>query len=94
MPWSSTSTSTPLAWMSSENVFSWWGTLTLALAQVVLAVVFGVSGINRAKRGAPNKSLAVAGLVLGLVGLVIYFFVWAVLLRLGLAHLSRMTRVP
>jgi hypothetical protein len=52
-------------------IFSWWGLFTLV--QVVLAVVFGSAGLYRANRGAPNKGLAIAGLVLGLVGSVIYF---------------------
>jgi ABC-type phosphate transport system permease subunit len=52
-------------------IFSWWGLFTLA--QVVLAIVFGSAGLYRANRGAPNKGLAIAGLVLGLIGGAIYF---------------------
>jgi hypothetical protein len=37
-------------------------------------MVYGSVGISKADRGAGNKGLAVAGLVLGLVGLVIHFF--------------------
>jgi hypothetical protein len=62
-------------------VFCWWGLLTLL--QVTLAIVFGSVGISKANRGASNKGLAVAGLVLGLVGLVIYFFVGLFSLGLG-----------
>ena len=62
-------------------VFSWWGLLTLV--QVVLAIVFGSVGISKANRGAANKRLAVAGLVLGLVGLVIYFFIGLFSLGIG-----------
>jgi hypothetical protein len=50
---------------------------------VTLAIVFGSVGISKANRGASNKGLAVAGLVLGLVGLVIYFFVGLFSLGLG-----------
>ena len=60
-------------------VFSWWGLLTLV--QVVLAVIFGAVGLSRARLGAPKKGLATAGLVLGIIGGVIYFF-------LGLASLG------
>jgi len=62
-------------------VFSWWGLLTLV--QVMLAIVFGSVGISKANRGASNKGLAVAGLVLGLVGLVIYFFIGLFSLGVG-----------
>jgi hypothetical protein len=62
-------------------VFCWWGLLTLL--QVVLAIVFGSVGISKANRGAASKGLAVAGLVLGLVGLVIYFFIWLFSLGVG-----------
>lgn len=54
-------------------VFSWWGLLTLL--QVVLAITFGAVGISKANHGARNRGLAVAGLVLGLIGLVTYFFI-------------------
>lgn len=62
-------------------VFSWWGLLTLL--QVVLALTFSAVGISRARRGAPHKGLAIAGLVLGLVGLVVYFLLGLASLGLG-----------
>ena len=62
-------------------VFSWWGLLTLL--QVVLAVVFGAVGISKANRGASNRGLAIAGLILGLIGLVIYFFIGLFSLGIG-----------
>jgi Domain of unknown function (DUF4190) len=37
----------------------------------VLAIIFGAVGIRRANRGADNKPMAVAGLVLGIVGFVV-----------------------
>lgn len=37
----------------------------------ILAIVFGAIGLNRSrKRGAPKRGLAIAGLILGCVGLV------------------------
>jgi hypothetical protein len=48
-------------------LFCWLG--LLALAQVVLAIVFGGIGISRANKGARRKGMAVAGLALGVVGL-------------------------
>jgi len=62
-------------------LFSWWGVFTLA--QVVLAVVFGGVGISRANRGAAHKGLAIAGLALGIIGLVIYFFIGLVSFGIG-----------
>jgi len=59
-------------------VFCWLGALTLA--QVVLAIVFGCIGISRANNGAPDKGQAVAGLVLGLVGLGAYLVLGAITL--------------
>jgi hypothetical protein len=46
----------------------------------ILAIIFGVLGMSRAKTGAPNGGLATAGLVLGIVALVasIVFFVLVV----------------
>ena len=44
----------------------------------VLAIIFGAIGIRRAKEGADNKSMAVAGLILGICGLVISIL-WALL---------------
>ena len=37
----------------------------------ILAVIFGGIGVSRANQGAPNRSMAVAGLVLGIAGLVV-----------------------
>lgn len=54
----------------------------LTLVQVVLALTFGALGISRANRGEGGKDTAVAGLVLGCVGLVVYLF--AGLLSFGL----------
>lgn len=62
-------------------IFSWWGLLTLA--QVVLAIIFGAIGISRANAGASGKGQAVAGLILGCIGLVIYFFIGLFSLGLG-----------
>ncbi len=43
-----------------------WGGIVLG----VLAVVFGALGIGRTKTGVPGKGMAVAGIVLGIVGIV------------------------
>jgi hypothetical protein len=62
--------------------FCWWGIATLAM--VVLAIVFGSIGIHRANAGAPKKSLAVAGLCCGIVGLFAYLIVGIMSLGIGL----------
>ena len=62
-------------------VFCWWG--LFALAQVVLAVVFGCMGMSKASRGASGHGLAVAGLVCGCVGAVAYVLVGLFTLGLG-----------
>jgi hypothetical protein len=62
-------------------VFSWWGLLTLV--QVLLAIIFGAVGISRARHGAPKKGLAIAGLVLGLIGAAIYVFLGVASLGVG-----------
>ncbi len=51
-------------------LFCWWGLVTLA--QVILAIVFGIKGMNQAAAGAPGRGMAVAGVVLGCVGGLIY----------------------
>jgi hypothetical protein len=51
-------------------VFCWWGLATLA--QVILAIVFGIKGMNQAAAAAPGRGMAVAGTVLGCVGGLIY----------------------
>ena len=43
-----------------------WGGLILG----ALAVVFGATGAQKGKQGAPNQGLAVAGLVLGIISVV------------------------
>jgi hypothetical protein len=57
-------------------VFCFLGLLTLA--QVVLAIIFGSLGIRRAGRGASGRGLALTGLVLGIVGAVLYLIIGAV----------------
>ena len=54
-------------------IFSWWGIFTLV--QVVLAITFSAIGRGHAKRGAPHGGMATAGLVLGIVGAVLYFLI-------------------
>jgi hypothetical protein len=51
-------------------VFCWWGLATLA--QVVLALVFSIRGIQKANAGAGGKGMAIAGLVCGLIGGIAY----------------------
>ncbi|TMK35191.1 MAG: DUF4190 domain-containing protein [Actinobacteria bacterium] len=41
---------------------------------IILAIVFGAIGVSRANQGAPNRSMAVAGLVLGIAGIVVGIF--------------------
>ena len=54
-------------------VFCWWG--LFSLTQVVLAIVFSGVGIGRANRGAAHKGMAIAGLVCGLLGGVLYLLI-------------------
>jgi hypothetical protein len=54
-------------------IFSWWGIFTLV--QVVLAITFSAVGRGHAKRGAPHGGLATAGLILGIIGAVLYFLI-------------------
>ncbi len=42
-------------------------TVWLGLILGILAIVFGAMGRSKAKQGAPNRSMATAGLVLGIV---------------------------
>ena len=63
-------------------LFCWLG--LLALAQVVLAIVFGGIGISRANKGARRKGMAVAGLALGVVGFLLYFAVGLMTVGVGL----------
>jgi uncharacterized protein DUF4190 len=49
-------------------------TLVIAWILAILAIIFGAIGVSRANQGAPNRSMAVAGLVLGIAGLVIGIF--------------------
>lgn len=44
----------------------------------ILGIVFGGVGMSRASKGAPNKGQAVAGVVLGIVSLLLYIFLVAV----------------
>lgn len=47
----------------------------------ILAIIFGAVGINRAKRGqATNKSSALAGLILGVIGLAVWIVILVVFL--------------
>lgn len=47
----------------------------------ILAIIFGAVGINRAKRGqATNKSSALAGLILGVIGLTVWIVILVVFL--------------
>ncbi len=54
-------------------IFSWWGIFTLV--QVILAITFSAVGRGRAKRGAEHGGLATAGLVLGIIGAVLYILI-------------------
>jgi hypothetical protein len=59
--------------------------LTMMLVPAVLAVIFGVIGRQRAKRGeATNGGVALAGLVTGTVGLLLGVALWGV----GIAALT------
>jgi hypothetical protein len=51
-------------------VLEWCGLITLAMA--VTAVVFGAVGINRSATTGSGRGQAIAGVVLGLIGLAAY----------------------
>lgn len=51
-------------------VFCWTG--LLALAQIVLAIVFSSAGLGNARRGASRKVMAIAGLTCGIVASIAY----------------------
>ena len=60
-------------------VFCWWGLATLAMW--VLAVTFGGVSIHRAtEAGQPKNGMAVAGLVLGVLGGLAYMILGVVTL--------------
>jgi uncharacterized protein YndB with AHSA1/START domain len=52
----------------------------LGILPAPFAIVFGILGLVRARKGAPHSGLAIAGLTLGIVGVLIAAFVlsWAV----------------
>jgi uncharacterized protein YndB with AHSA1/START domain len=52
----------------------------LGILAAPFAIVFGILGLVRARKGAPHSGLAIAGLTLGIVGVLIAAFVlsWAV----------------
>jgi hypothetical protein len=60
-------------------IFCWCG--LLALAQVIMAIVFGSVAISKANHGASGRGPATAGLVLGIFGGAIWFLLG--LLTLG-----------
>ena len=57
----------------------------LGIITAPLAVYFGIIGRRRARAGAPYDGLATAGLVLGIVGviLVVMFFLFLILFAAG-----------
>ena len=63
-------------------VFCWWGLFTLA--QIVLAIVFGVKGLGRANAGAGGKGMAQAGLICGCVGALFYLIIGIFTVGIGL----------
>jgi hypothetical protein len=46
-----------------------------------LAVIFGGVGLSRAKRGAPGRGMAIAGIALGIADIVVYVILLAVLIH-------------
>jgi hypothetical protein len=67
---------------TTSILFCWLG--LFALVQVVLAVIFGAVGISRANRGARHKGMAVAGMILGIVGFLLYVAIGIMSLGVGL----------
>jgi hypothetical protein len=68
------------------NGFAIAGIVGLLIFWIVLsplAIIFGSIGISKANRGASGKGMAVAGLVLGILGVVGYIVLVAVLLNNG-----------
>lgn len=62
-------------------IFCWWG--IFSLAQWVLAITFSAIGISHANRGAAHKGMATAGLILGIIGAVLYLVIGVVSLGAG-----------
>ena len=62
-------------------VFLWVPVIGFVLA--VLAVVFGGVGLSRANAGGGNKGQAIAGLVLGCVGIVLPMLLFAAVFQAG-----------
>jgi uncharacterized protein DUF4190 len=63
-------------------VLSW--TVWLGVLLGILAIIFGVLGISRANNeGAPNKGMAVAGLVTGIIGLIFSILLVLVIFRIA-----------
>jgi hypothetical protein len=46
-----------------------------------LAIIFGGVGLSRANKGAPKRNQAIAGIVLGIVAIVVYGILLAVLVN-------------
>jgi lipopolysaccharide export LptBFGC system permease protein LptF len=55
----------------------------VSLAQVVLAIVFGCIGIGRASRVGRGKGQAIAGLICGIAGGLLYFLIGILTLGVG-----------
>ena len=62
-------------------VFCWWG--IFSLAQIVLAIVFGVIGLGRANAGAGGRGQALAGIICGSVGAFFYLIVGILTVGIG-----------
>ncbi len=62
-------------------ILSFLGLVTLV--EIILAIVFSSSGIGRANRGAAHRGLAIAGLLLGIVGAVFYLLFGLISLGAG-----------
>jgi hypothetical protein len=62
------------------------GVVGLLVASMILgplAVVFGGVGLSRARRGAPYRGMAIAAIVLGVVDIVLFFVLLAVVSHNG-----------
>lgn len=57
------------------------GIVGLLIANIILgplAIIFGAIGLSRANKGAPRKNMALAGLILGIIDIVIIVIIIAV----------------
>jgi hypothetical protein len=72
-------------------VLMWVPVVGFVLA--ILAVVFGVLGLGRANAGGGNKGQAIAGLILGAVGIILPMLVLGAVLNIASDSVSQISDI-